>query len=331
MAVLVFTDRLARRFLPLSMLLRMALVFPDQAPSRFGSALRYGTAKQLLNRNPPTSQALMSLVQAISHHDRATRGHSERVRAYSQLIGQELKLDAKDMDRLSWAALLHDVGKLDVSPAILNKRGRPDEVEWDELRKHPANAPAYLKGFEHWMGDWSRAASEHHERWDGKGYPAGLAGTEIHQAGRIVSVADAYDVMTSVRSYKKSMPTGVARQEIERNAGEQFDPATVRAFLNVGIGQVNTKWGGLRLGHTDPRHGQSCSGRRVGGGPRCRRVDGHHRPRTRPFDRPRASGRNRRSSSDADADADTWSGEHGQPDSDNHTDPDADGNAFGRR
>jgi HD-GYP domain-containing protein (c-di-GMP phosphodiesterase class II) len=93
MAVLVLTDRVARRFLPLSMLLRMALVFPDQAPSRFGAALHYGTPNKLLSRNPPTSQCLMSLVQAISHHDRATRGHSERVRAYSQLIGQELKLE----------------------------------------------------------------------------------------------------------------------------------------------------------------------------------------------------------------------------------------------
>ena len=243
MAVLVFTDRIARKLLPLSLLLRMALVFPDQAPSRFGSALRYGTAKKLLNRNPPTSQGLMSLVQAISHHDRMTRGHSERVRAYSQLIGQEMRLDQKDLDRLSWAALLHDVGKLDVSPEILNKKGHPDDAEWAELRRHPARAPAYLVGFEHWMGDWGRAASEHHERWDGKGYPQGLQADEIHTAGRIVAVADAYDVMTSVRSYKKSMPTAMARQEIGRNAGEQFDPAVVRAFLNVGIGEVNTKWG----------------------------------------------------------------------------------------
>lgn len=235
MVVLLILDRLARRFLPLAALLRVALVFPDQAPSRFGAALRYGTARKLMERNPPTSDGLLRLVQAISHHDRATRGHSERVRAYSQLIGEEMGLDEAELDRLSWASLLHDVGKLGVSPAILNKRGRPNDEEWDELRTHPANASKYLAGFEHWLGDWGRAASEHHERWDGKGYPAGLKGNEIHRAGRIVAIADAYDVMTSVRSYKKSMATPVAREEIARSAGGQFDPAAVRALSLIHI------------------------------------------------------------------------------------------------
>jgi len=223
----------------------MALVFPDQAPSRFGAALRSGTSTKLSERNPPTSSNLMGLVRAISHHDRATRGHSERVRAYAQLIGQEMQLDPKNLDRLSWAALLHDVGKLDVAPEILNKKGRPNDIEWDELRQHPAKAPSYLVGFDHWMGDWGRAASEHHERWDGNGYPSQLQGKDIHPAGRIVAVADAYDVMVSVRSYQKSMSPALAREEIARNAGSQFDPEVVRAFLNVGIGQVSTKWGAL--------------------------------------------------------------------------------------
>ena len=240
--VLLGSDRLARRFLPLAALLPMALVFPDEVPSRFGSALRSGTPSRLLKRNPPPSEALLRLVRSISNHDRATRGHSERVRAYSQLIGEEMKLSQADLDHLAWAALLHDVGKLGVPAEILNKRGLPDEREWDELRKHPTLARGHLEPFTHWLGDWGRAASEHHERWDGAGYPVGLEGTDIHRAGRIVAVADSYDVMTSIRSYKARVSTSLAREEIARNAGRQFDPAVVRAFLNVGIGRVSSKW-----------------------------------------------------------------------------------------
>ena len=243
LVVLLAADRLTRQLLPLAALLRIALVFPDRAPSRFGAALRSGTPNKLLDRRPPRSHDLLALVRQISEHDRATRGHSERVRAYSQLIGQEMKLSQEDLDRLSWAALLHDVGKLQVPATTLNKQGMPDEQEWDQLRTHPAVAQSYLAPFGHWLGDWGRAASEHHERWDGQGYPSGLAAQDIHEAGRIVSVADAYDVMTSVRSYKKSMPTSVARQEIAAQRG-----SAVRSWRCSSLSQCRNREHGNDVG-----------------------------------------------------------------------------------
>jgi hypothetical protein len=167
-----------------------------------------------------------------------TLGHCERVRAYTDLLGQQLQLDADDMARLHWAALLHDVGKLDVPAALLNKKGKPTPAEWLIIRNHPAASEQWLTGLMPWLGEWGRAAAEHHERYDGGGYPCGLAGEEISLAGRIVAVADAFDVMTSARSYKKPYPPAQARVELTDNAGTQFDPQIVRAFLAISVGDL---------------------------------------------------------------------------------------------
>lgn len=245
----IVVDRGTRRLLPLATLFGMSLVFPDQAPPRFGIALRSGTVRQLQNRlddvrnhglgssEGEAAQRAVELVAALGHHDRLTRGHTERVRAYADLIGEELGLPAADRARLSWSVLLHDVGKLTVPPEILNKAGRPTADEWQHLRNHPAASAELLEPLADWLGDWIGAASEHHERWDGDGYPRGLAGTDISLAGRIAAVADAYDVITSKRSYKEPMSASAARRELVDNAGSQFDPAVVRAFLNVSLGR----------------------------------------------------------------------------------------------
>ncbi len=229
--------------MPLVALFNMSLVFPDQAPSRFGVALRGRTANKLHasadeqgDGDPATE--LLGLVKALGQHDPLTRGHSERVRAYADLIGQEMGLSQSDRDRLAWGALAHDVGKLDVRPSTLNKKGRPDADEWEEIRGHPGAAVHRMEPLEDWLGDWALAASQHHERWDGNGYPLGLKGEEISLAGRIVAVADAYDVMTSARSYKPALSAEAARSELINNAETQFDPAVVRAFLQVGLKPV---------------------------------------------------------------------------------------------
>lgn len=244
-------ERQTRRLLPLATLFNFSLVFPDQAPSRFSIALRSGTARQLKRRlaeaadhglgdseEQAANQAL-ALVTALGQHDRLTRGHTERVRAYSDMIAEELGMSQADRSMLAWGAMLHDVGKVKVPAEILNKNGRPSEAEWATLKKHPAEAVAILAPLTDWLGDWLLAASEHHERWDGTGYPNGLAGREISLAGRITAVADAYDVITSKRSYKTPMSSEAARQELVRCAGSQFDPDVVRAFLNVSLGH---KW-----------------------------------------------------------------------------------------
>lgn len=120
---------------------------------------------------------------------------------------------------------------------ILNKDERPTDEEWATLAEHPAHAAAHLGAMASWLGPWLGAATEHHERWDGFGYPLGLAGNEISLAGRIVAVADAYDTMTSKRSYKPAIAPELAKRELVDSAGTHFDPEIVRAFLNVSLGR----------------------------------------------------------------------------------------------
>ena len=139
--------------------------------------------------------------------------------------------------KLRWAALIHDIGKLEVPEEILNKNGRPTDEEWEIIRGHPDAAGPRLEALTPWLGEWAMAAFDHHERYDGSGYPQGLRGQEISRAGRIVAVADAYDVMTAPRSYKPSLPAEQARAELAANSGTQFDPEVVRAFLAVSLGR----------------------------------------------------------------------------------------------
>ncbi|MGI9607499.1 MAG: Ig-like domain-containing protein, partial [Acidimicrobiales bacterium] len=254
-AALLVLDKLFRKFTPVVALFKLSLVFPDSAPSRFKSALRAGTVRQLQRRvesgelsdatPQEAAEQLIGLASTLNAHDRLTRGHTERVRAYSVMIGEEMGLDDKELELLNWSGLVHDIGKLAVPSEILNKDGAPTAEEWEILRDHPARAFELVKPLRPWLGEWADSATQHHERFDGKGYPNGVAGRDISRAGRIVAVADAYDVMTSVRSYKKAMPTAEARQELALNAGTQFDPEVVRAFLGIAIGRLRIVAGPL--------------------------------------------------------------------------------------
>ena len=244
---LIAAGKLSRRLLPLATLMRLSLVFPDAAPSRFKLAQRSGTVATLeerladarradRERTPlEAAQLLLELIAHLDDHDRLTRGHAERVRAYAQSIGRELGLGRRELELLNWAALLHDVGKLDVPHDVLTKAGRPSDHEWELLRRHPEAGAELAAPLRDWLGEWGDAIEQHHERWDGAGYPHGLAGTDISLAGRIVAVADVYDVLTSSRSYKQAGSSAAARQELARCAGTQFDPAVVRAFLSISI------------------------------------------------------------------------------------------------
>lgn len=248
--VMAAADRVFRRLTPLAALFQLTLVFPDRAPSRFSVALRSGNSKLLAHRieeirrgdrRPEPDQSyyetLLELAAALNAHDRLTRGHCERTRAYTEVLINELELPAADADRLRWASLLHDVGKLGVDAKILTKPGKPTDEEWVQLRAHPEIGAQLVAPIADFLGPWVSAVSQHHERWDGGGYPGGLAGRAIHLGGRMVAVADAYDVMTSARSYKRPMSPRDARAELVRCSGTQFDPEIVRAFLATSLGR----------------------------------------------------------------------------------------------
>jgi putative nucleotidyltransferase with HDIG domain len=235
------------RFLPLSMLVRSNLAFPIEAPNRVKLALRMGNSANRervsesfresgLSHDPQVAaEQVLILAEELNKHDRRTRGHSEKVRALSDVIAQELGLSMKDRELLRWGSLLHDIGKLAVPANLLNKEGKPTDEEWQILKTHPAEGEWRLDSVRPWLGDWVRCAWEHHERFDGLGYPNGIKSSELPLGSRIVAVADAFEVMTSVRSYKKAMSFNDARSELARCAGTHFDPDVVRALLRVGV------------------------------------------------------------------------------------------------
>lgn len=246
--VLVATDRILRRALPLAALLRMSLLVPDRTPSRLRIAMG---AK---GEPGPGGDAarLLALVASLDGHDRRAQGHSARVRAYVDLIAAELRLGARDRELLRWAALLHDVGKLRVPSGTLQRSGRLREMDWLEVRRHPvegARLVAPLRGF---LGPWASAVVQHHERWDGGGYPGGLAGLQISLGARIVAVADAFETMTATGTGQKPFTPAQAREELTRCAGSQFDPMVVRAFLAVSVPKLRWILGPLTWAAEQP-------------------------------------------------------------------------------
>jgi len=173
-----------------------------------------------------------ALAATLRIRDTETQGHSERVVRFSSLLGRELALNPAQMKSLEYGSLLHDIGKIGIPDAILHKPGPLTTEEWTRMREHPLLGLKVLSGVG-FLDKASRVVVQHHERWDGKGYPFGLAGTEIDRNARIFAVADAFDAMISDRVYRAGRPFAEATEELTRRAGQQFDPEVVECFTGI--------------------------------------------------------------------------------------------------
>ena len=177
-------------------------------------------------------QATEALASAIDAKDKYTNGHSRRVAEYSAKIAKTAGKSEEECERVYFAALLHDVGKIAVPLNILTKRGRLTEDEFARIKEHPGAGGGILANISQspWLSD---GACYHHERYDGKGYPEGLKGETIPEIGRIIAVADAYDAMTSNRSYRSALPQHIVREELIKGSGAQFDPQFAQVMIQM--------------------------------------------------------------------------------------------------
>ncbi len=172
---------------------------------------------------------LLVMVKALEYYDYYTRGHSENVANHAANFAERLKLGKESIRKLYWAGLVHDTGKIFVSQQILNKNGFLSGEEYEYVKMHPIKSYELL--IEVGLDELARIVRHHHERYDGKGYPDGLMGEQIPFESRILSLADAFDAMTTTRPYKKGMSLAEAIAEIKRCSGTQFDPNLAKEFI----------------------------------------------------------------------------------------------------
>jgi response regulator RpfG family c-di-GMP phosphodiesterase len=175
-------------------------------------------------------RSIDAMIKALEAKDFYTRGHSQRVTLFSLAIGEELGLTGQELEDLRRASMLHDLGKIGVREAVLNKPGRLSDEEFADIVRHPDTAVRILEPIP-FFRPLLPAILHHHEQFDGKGYPSRLAGSRIPLASRIMSIADTFDAMTSTRAYRRALPVADAIAEIRRCSGTQFDPDIVPAFL----------------------------------------------------------------------------------------------------
>ena len=182
-----------------------------------------------------------ALANAIDAKDKYTHGHSARVAVISRMIAKEYGFPDDECDHIYFAGLLHDVGKIGIRHNVLNKHSGLDDLEYEQIRQHPVLGEHILSGIKHspYLGVGARY---HHERYDGKGYPDGLSGEDIPIIARIIAVADAYDAMTSTRSYRAALSIEEVKKELTEGMGTQFDKQFAEIMLNlIDSGAVETK------------------------------------------------------------------------------------------
>ncbi len=243
--IVKFAMKSTRRLQPLSALIQMNLTFPDSAPSRIALAKQlsdstksdevWGTfyAKGFSADPQVAAVEVFHLIEAMNRHDAKGPGHTERVRAIADSMARAMELPEKERAMLGWSALIHDLGKLAIDPALLGRDGGLTDQEYEVVQSHAADMEWRIKPLLPWLGDYALAATQHHERFDGSGYPKGTLGADMPLSTRIVAVADALEVMTASRSYTEKMSYHDAHVEIVACVGAQFDPKVVRALDKI--------------------------------------------------------------------------------------------------
>lgn len=177
-------------------------------------------------------ESIQTLRYTVEAKDMYTRGHSDRVSEYSVLIGKKLGLQDSDIKLLQIGGLFHDIGKIGVPDSILLKEARLTDAEYSQIKNHPSIG-AHILSNATIFADIIPIVKHHHEKYDGTGYPARLAGEEIPYLARIAAVADTFDAMTSVRPYRKALPLDIVKEEFIKYSGTQFDPNIAKVFLEI--------------------------------------------------------------------------------------------------
>jgi putative two-component system response regulator len=198
-----------------------------------GRAIHQALEKhQLADQLEDAERFIYTLAAAVEARDSATRGHLRRMVQYTVRLGQALGLDDHQLTLLKYGAILHDIGKIAVGEAILDKPGPLTEAEWQQMHLHPVIGERICAALR--CGDQvGPIIRHHHERWDGKGYAEGLAGEKIPYLARVISVVDAFDAMLSDRPYREALPLDETIRRLSEGAGTQWDPHITRGFLDL--------------------------------------------------------------------------------------------------
>jgi len=194
--------------------------------------------KKLFESPSMRGKTIKAIISTLNEKNKREEQHSQRVSALCKSMAEALGLLENKISELMSVGLLHDIGKIAIDENVLNKPGKLTEDEWKEIKRHPEIGYRILNTVND-MSDIANYILYHHERWDGKGYPKGLKGHEIPFVSRIITIADAYDAMTSERSYRGALPSEIAIEELQKNAGIQFDPELVKVFIEKVLGQTS--------------------------------------------------------------------------------------------
>ncbi len=206
--------------------LQLLVVFASHTASALQNAHLYSRMRTM------NQDVIRSFAQAVEVKDLYTRGHSERVAAYACRLGRALELDAKSLDQLHIAGMLHDIGKIGIPDNILNKPGSLTDEEYTVMKRHSFLGREILAQVGA-LTDVAKIIYHHHERYDGRGYPDGLAGDETPFLARIIGLVDSYEAMTSSRSYRQALPQDAVLEILDKNAGKQWDKALTNTWITI--------------------------------------------------------------------------------------------------